>query len=247
MSKQSGILDHVGGVNSPHNTCMHKWDTLRNSSKHTERVISTQSSQEVASNRLRLNSTIESVRLLANQGCAFRGYNESANSSNGGNFNAVLQAFGRVNIEVHKVLHNAPGNAKYISPIIQRQILNILGNKVRTKIREEVGDAKFCILVGEVVDVCNREQMAIILRFVGCDGFIRERFFKVISVADTCSQTLKNEISKVLAQYDLQVENMCGQGYDGASNMRGEFNGLQTLFREECPYAYYVHCFAHRL
>ncbi|XP_024190147.1 uncharacterized protein LOC112194124 [Rosa chinensis] len=29
--------------------------------------------------------------------------------------------------------------------------------------------------------------------------------------------------------------------------MRGEFNGLQALFREECPSAYYVHCFAHRL
>ncbi|XP_062028866.1 uncharacterized protein LOC133744851 [Rosa rugosa] len=176
-----------------------------------------------------------------------KGHDESANSSNGGNFNAVLQAFGRVSLEVHKVLHNAHGNAKYISPIIQRQILNILGNKVRTKIREEVGDAKFCILVDEAVDVSNREQMAIILQFVDCDGFIRERFFKVISVADTCSQTLKNEISKVLAQYDLQVENMRGQGYDGASNMRGEFNGLQALFREECPYAYYVHCFAHRL
>ena len=29
--------------------------------------------------------------------------------------------------------------------------------------------------------------------------------------------------------------------------MRDEFNGLQVLFREECPYAYYVHFFAHRL
>ena len=114
-------------------------------------------------------------------------------------------------------------------------------------IREEVGDAKFCILVDEAVDVSSREQMAIILRFVDCDGFIRERFFKVTSVSNTCSQTLKNEIFKVLSQYDLQVENIRGQGYDGASNMRGEFHGLQALIREECPYAYYVHCFAHRL
>ena len=38
-----------------------------------------------------------------------------------------------------------------------------------------------------------------------------------------------------------------GQGYDGASNMRGQWNGLQALFLKECPYAYYVHCFAHRL
>ena len=29
--------------------------------------------------------------------------------------------------------------------------------------------------------------------------------------------------------------------------MRGEWNGLQALFLKECPYAYYVHCMAHRL
>ncbi|KAK3211683.1 hypothetical protein Dsin_016389 [Dipteronia sinensis] len=29
--------------------------------------------------------------------------------------------------------------------------------------------------------------------------------------------------------------------------MRGEWNGLQALFLKDCPYAYYVHCFAHRL
>ncbi|XP_026381667.1 zinc finger MYM-type protein 1-like [Papaver somniferum] len=29
--------------------------------------------------------------------------------------------------------------------------------------------------------------------------------------------------------------------------MRGQWNGLQALFRKECKYAYYVHCFAHRL
>jgi hypothetical protein len=28
--------------------------------------------------------------------------------------------------------------------------------------------------------------------------------------------------------------------------MRGEFNGLQALFLRECPYAHYVHCYAHR-
>jgi hypothetical protein len=30
-------------------------------------------------------------------------------------------------------------------------------------------------------------------------------------------------------------------------NMRREWNGLQANFLEECPYAYYVHCFAHQL
>jgi hypothetical protein len=29
--------------------------------------------------------------------------------------------------------------------------------------------------------------------------------------------------------------------------MKGELNGLQALFLKEWPYAYYVHCYAHRL
>jgi len=38
-----------------------------------------------------------------------------------------------------------------------------------------------------------------------------------------------------------------GQGYDGASNMQGEFNGLKSLIMRENSSAYYVHCFAHQL
>ncbi|CAN0905166.1 hypothetical protein LINGRAHAP2_LOCUS23510 [Linum grandiflorum] len=40
---------------------------------------------------------------------------------------------------------------------------------------------------------------------------------------------------------------MRDQGYDGASNMSGQFNGLGALFLRDCPYAYFVHCFAHKL
>ena len=29
--------------------------------------------------------------------------------------------------------------------------------------------------------------------------------------------------------------------------MRGEWNGLQALILNDCPYAYDIHCFAHRL
>ena len=66
-------------------------------------------------------------------------------------------------------------------------------------------------------------------------------------VKDTIALTLKNEICAILSHYNLYIENIRGQGYDGASNMRGEWNGLQALFLKDCPYAYYVYCMAHRL
>eukprot|EP00258_Populus_trichocarpa_P034057 XP_024450076.1 zinc finger MYM-type protein 1 [Populus trichocarpa] len=68
-----------------------------------------------------------------------------------------------------------------------------------------------------------------------------------VHVKDTTASTLKKEISFVLSHHNLDVQNIKGQGYDDASNMRGEWNGLQALFINDCPYAYYVHCLAHQL
>ncbi|XP_059635726.1 uncharacterized protein LOC132277901 [Cornus florida] len=120
----------------------------------------------------------------------------------------------------------------------KRFYIYILGNRVKRKIREEVGDAKFCILVDEAQDLSNTEQMAFVLRFVDKNGLLRERFFGVVGVKDTTALTLKKEISNVLALYDLQVDSMRGQGYDGASNMAtGELqsgkgaNQIKTLQR----------------
>jgi hypothetical protein len=178
------------------------------------------------------------------QACAFSGHDKSSGSSNCGNFVEMLKYSASINENIVKVvLENSPGNAKYASPDIQKEILNILATRVRNKIREEIGDAKFCILVDEALDESNREQMAIVLRFVNRDGFVQECFFYVVGVDETSAKTLKKRICNVLTRHNLQVENTRGQEYDGANNMRGAWNGLQVLFLKDCPYAYYVTLF----
>ncbi|XP_008232023.1 PREDICTED: zinc finger MYM-type protein 1-like [Prunus mume] len=227
---------------------MQKWVSLKNSSLHIENVVDKQSRQQVIDNQLRLTITIEGIRYLANQALAFRGQDEFVDSSNRGNFVEILKSFARMNIEVEKVaLDKALHNVQYIAHDIQKQILHIFATKVKKKICTELGKNKYCILVDELLDESSKEQMAIILRFVDCDGFIREHFFDIVSVVDTNALTLKQEICKVLDNNGILVENMRGQGYDGASNMRGSWNGLQSLFLQDCPYAYYVNYFAHRL
>ncbi|XP_047308075.1 zinc finger MYM-type protein 1-like [Impatiens glandulifera] len=155
---------------------------------------------------------------------------------------------GKLNESIRNtILEKAPKNAKYTSPDIQKDVLNVIVNQVRTKIRQEIGDAKFFILVDEARDASNKEQMALVLRFVDIDGFLREWFFTIVNVHNTTAATLKKEISDTLGRYDLHIHNMRGQGYDGASNMRRSWNGLQALFLKDCSCAYYVHCFAHWL
>ncbi|XP_016165048.1 zinc finger MYM-type protein 1-like [Arachis ipaensis] len=131
--------------------------------------------------------------------------------------------------------------------IIEKEILHVLATMVRNSIRKDIGDAKFCIIIDEARDESKKEQMAIVLRFVDVDGFVRERFFDLVHVSDTNALILKKELVSLLSIYNLQIENIRGQGYDGASNMRGEWNGLQALFLNDCRQAYYVHYFAHRL
>ncbi|KAK4599518.1 hypothetical protein RGQ29_009535 [Quercus rubra] len=218
------LISHEGKEpKSPHKIAVKCCEDLQNYSRHIDKLIEKQTSKELENNRLRLKTSIECARWLAFQACAFRGHDESLDSKNRGNFIELIKFTSTFNDKVSSVvLENAPGNAKYTSPTIQKEILHILANNVRNAIHEEIGDAKFCIFVDEARDESKREQMAIILRFVDKE--------------DTTALTIKNEICAVFSRYNLHIENIQGQGYDGA-----------TLFLKDCPYAYYVHCMAHRL
>ncbi|XP_042067315.1 uncharacterized protein LOC121810621 [Salvia splendens] len=89
--------------------------------------------------------------------------------------------------------------------------------------------------------------MVIVIRFVNKDGQIIERFLALAHVKKTTSVCLKEAIDSVFAKFKLPLSRLRGQGYDGASNMRGECNGLKALILKENPSAWYVHCFAHQL
>ena len=139
----------------------------------------------------------------------FRGHDESLYSKNRGNFIELIKFTSTFNDKVASVvLENAPRNAKYTSPTIQKKILHILTYSVRNAIHEKIGNAKFCILVDEARDESKREQIAIILRFVDKECFIKERFFHIVHIRDTTTLTLKNEICAVLSYYNLRIENI---------------------------------------
>jgi Domain of unknown function (DUF4371) len=59
------------------------------------------------------------------------------------------------------VLDNTPGNVKYNSPLVQKKTLHIFARKVKTSIREEIGETKFCLIVDEFQDETKKKQMTI--------------------------------------------------------------------------------------
>ncbi|XP_021303825.1 zinc finger MYM-type protein 1-like [Sorghum bicolor] len=93
----------------------------------------------------------------------------------------------------------------------------------------------------------SKEQMAVVLRYVDKSGSIKERLIGLVHVSETSASCLKSNIDSLFGKYGLSIKQIRGQGYDGASNMRGEFNGLRALILRENSSAYYIHCFAHQL
>jgi hypothetical protein len=85
------------------------------------------------------------------------------------------------------------------------------------------------------------------LRYVDKLGRPCEHFIEVVHVDDTTSLSLKEAIRGLLVSHGLSMTQIRGQGYDGASNMKGNIKGLKTLTMKESPCAYYIHCFAHQL
>ncbi|ESR55520.1 hypothetical protein CICLE_v10024402mg, partial [Citrus x clementina] len=174
-----------------------------------------------------------STHKKAERSCfAFRGHDESEKSSNRGNFIQLLKAFGFNNEKVAEViLDKAPKFASYTSPDIQKEILHVFSMRVKKTIREEIRDAKFCLIVDESRDESKKEQMAIVLRFVDNNGFLQERFFFcLVHVSNTSAATLKDGIYYVLSHHNLNIQNIRGQGYDSASNMLSKLVAFRSVW-----------------
>ncbi|XP_042391829.1 zinc finger MYM-type protein 1-like [Zingiber officinale] len=191
---------------------------------------------------------LDVTRFLLKQGLSFRGHDESSNSLNRGNFLELLQWYSQRNKEVSKVVNqNAPGNNQMISPAIQKDLTRACASEITLSIIEDIGNNVFSLMVDESRDILVKEQMGVVLIYVNKRGQVIERFLAIVHVSDTSYRSLKDAIDALFVKHGLSLSRLRGQGYDGTSNMRGEFNGLKSLILQENPYASYIHCFSHQL
>ncbi|XP_062113583.1 uncharacterized protein LOC133824645 [Humulus lupulus] len=242
------FANHVGKHDSSHYECYKKCEALMNEKQQIQHIFVKKNDKDRKSYRVRLTASVDSIRFLLRQGLAFRGHDESEDSNNQGNFLELLNFLADHNEEVRAVaLKNAPENLRLTSPRIQKDIVNACAIETIDVIIKYMGDAVFSILVDESRDVSMKEQMVVMFRYVDKRGYVIERFIGIEHVPNTTAISLKIAIDKLFSKHGLSISRLRGQGYDGASNMSGEFNGLKSSIMKENECASFVHCFAHQL
>ena len=168
---------HVGGPNSSHNEARRRSEALMNEKQHIEAIISKKTTQARNDYRTRLNAFVDCVRFLLRQGLAFRGHDESEDSSNQGNFLELLRFHAAHNEDIKAVVgQNAPENLKLTSPDIQKDIVNAFAVETVNGFINDIRDSLFSILVDESRDISMKEQMAVVLRYVNKRGQVVENF-----------------------------------------------------------------------
>ena len=211
--------------------------------------------KERSKNRESLKRLLKGVEHLGRLGLPLRGHRDSGKLSaddisyTEGNFRATLQLMAECGDTVLKEhLKSAKKNATYISPASQNDLIESVEITMREAVVEELKSARyFTLLADETTDVSGKEQLSVCLRYVLPDTTLRERLLHYEEATDLTGAGLSAQILKILRNNGINTDNMVGQGYDGASAMAGEKNGVQRFVQDECPAASYSHCASHAL
>ncbi|XP_022842046.1 uncharacterized protein LOC111365742 [Olea europaea var. sylvestris] len=96
----------------------------------------------------------------------------------------------------------------------------------------------------------HEEQMSLVIRCVDesmDSSMVKEYWIEFLKVDDTSGLGLSTELTNVLTNLKLDVDNIRGQGYNNGANMSGRHKGVQKRLLETNPRAFYTPCGCHSL
>ncbi|CAG2241502.1 unnamed protein product [Mytilus edulis] len=89
--------------------------------------------------------------------------------------------------------------------------------------------------------------MALCIRYVDRTATVFEDFIGFIEMEKVDAESIATAIVNYVQECGLNMDNLRGQGYDGASVMSGNISGVKARIQQIQPKAYYHHCRAHVL
>lgn len=190
--------------------------------------------------KIALKAIATTLLTLAQTGSTIRGHDDDT-----GNFCAWIQTRSEDIPQLKKFVQK---RQSFTSHDIQNELMQLMANDVLRQILTEIKKSPyFSIIVDETTDVSTSEQVSICARFLQSELKPCEKFLGMYEVNSTTGEVLTGVIVDALQRFNLPMNKLRGQCYDGASNMAGAFRGVQARIKELQPGALYVHCNAHSL
>jgi hypothetical protein len=148
----------------------------------------------------------------------------------------------------NELIRNKLKSFKYTHHSVQNEILSWIKENILSRIVSENKDAKyFSILMDETTHISRHEQVSLIIQYTDDQFHAYERFIGFEQASGTTGDDLFNLLVEWGEQFGLDIDNIVGQYYDGASTMRSTYKGVATRLISIVPTALYIHCNGHIL
>ena len=98
---------------------------------------------------------------------SFRGSSEELRKDNKDNFLSIIQLLSKYDTVLYKLLQLPEGSPKYLSPLIQNELISVLAEEVLRNIKSELQSGPFfAIILDTTQDVSKRDQLSEVFRYV---------------------------------------------------------------------------------
>lgn len=189
-----------------------------------------QKKQERSDSRKYIGRLAGIKRLLMRLGLASRGHRECEESLHRGNFREMIELARESDDFLDNQLSSRPGNAHYLSPESQNQLIEAIGDVVLSNIVDEATDAPFfAIMMDETTDLSHLEQVVIVVRFCDVNFKAVERLLSLTESSTVTGQALAERMMSILQLDQFDMAKLCAQTYDGAAAMSGKYSGVQAI------------------
>ena len=229
--------------------------------------------KQVEQNRNTMKRLTDITIFLAKQGLALRGHREdmSMESANKGNFIATAEFLSKYDeamashlskVKKERMKRKEDGKPKgkkkakrgrgniitFMSAESQNKIIDIVGNDVIEMVLKEIKAAVyFSIAMDCTTDISHKDQLSIIIRYLDGNLDITERLLCVERVKDSSAEGLFNKLKDCFEKKEIRFDHAVGQSYDGASVMKGKYNGVKTKVQRVAPQCLFIWTFDHVL
>ncbi|XP_026819502.1 zinc finger MYM-type protein 1-like [Rhopalosiphum maidis] len=186
--------------------------------------IENQYSQEAMLWRNVLKRIIKIILCLTAGNSGLRGNEGSLKikNPNEGNFLRTVKLLAEFDPVLNNIMNDEKQNIKYLSPLIQNEIIDILSSDLCRIICDDIrSSCFFSVIIDSTQDITKEDQVSLIIRYTVVDYE-------------------KKHI-------EIRESFLGGQGYDGAAVMSGTNSGVQKRILEIVPNATFVHCCSHNL